>query len=666
MHGNRILAATLAATLFCFLPWSAHAQSGLIEAGKAAEAIPKIRAALSAYRAGTPLEQVIASLRKDTDVAALVRAVETNSLDLETAQRLGMAGDVTVVMQELVKARAVPGARPAERLSCSTGSCVTRLAKSIEAAGLVIGGPGAETVTGVGAEPRVLVQGVRELKAYMADLRAHPPEEANGFVKPQFELIPEAGQQVILAALNRSLPAEALQSLTTEAPELIPMLYGIYYRNGGGAPNITLADLYKNRDGGGAFQGYSMQPTLKSRIESAIAEHITPVQINAIAADGVDTAPFIANANDAIFSAMGRFSPPYHPDNPIEVAMIGLGTMGQGMAKRLIDGGHTVRGYAGRPGEPDVESMDALASYGGIKGGNSALETVQAMPADKPRVIWLMVPYPAVDSVIAEIKPALRPGDIIVDGGNSPFKSYNKPSLGEDGVLKTETVRGTMERAAELEKDGIYFVDVGTSGGQWGYTNGYGMMVGGDEKAVEVITPALETLAPGKNESWARMGGPGTGHATKMVHNGIEYGQMASIVEGLAVLESIGVNPVTAATVWGRGTIVDGFLMDVTRQGMVEFSQDGKLDLSSFSTQVGASGEGNWTVALATELNVPVPTIAAALQARFMTQTGNGYPGYVDREGQMLQLMRYMFGGHAPNVANGGVASGNFNGGGGN
>src|SRR6202167_3003951 len=195
----------------------------------------------------------------------------------------------------------------------------------------------------------------------------------------------------------------------------------------------------------------------------------------------------------------------------MQIAMIGLGRMGANMAQRLLRGGHTVVGY-----DPAVDARKALEQ----KGAESAASLDQMVAKLKaPRVIWLMVPAGAItDSTITNLSPMLAPGDTIIDGGNSNY-------------------RDTQRRAAAVAERQIHYVDSGTSGGVWGLAEGYSLMVGGDEAVVERLRPIFETLAPAPDRGWGRVGPVGSGHYTKMVHNGIEYGLMQAYAEGFSILQ---------------------------------------------------------------------------------------------------------------------------------
>ena len=196
----------------------------------------------------------------------------------------------------------------------------------------------------------------------------------------------------------------------------------------------------------------------------------------------------------------------------MDIGMLGLGKMGAGMAGRLLKGGHRVVGF-----DPNPEAVAELAKEGAA--GAGSLKEVREKLAP-PRVVWLMVPAgKPTETTLDTLKDLLSEGDIVVDGGNSDY-------------------RDTLRRAEKLSEKGIYLVDAGTSGGIWGQTEGYSLMVGGEEEAVKIIEPALKTLAPAPDRGWGRVGPAGAGHFVKMVHNGIEYGMMEAYAEGFALLKA--------------------------------------------------------------------------------------------------------------------------------
>jgi 6-phosphogluconate dehydrogenase len=296
----------------------------------------------------------------------------------------------------------------------------------------------------------------------------------------------------------------------------------------------------------------------------------------------------------------------------MELGMVGLGKMGGNMTVRLVRGGHTVVGFARRK-----EVVDGVVKQG-AKGADSLASLVRQLPA--PRVVWLMIPSGApVDQAIDQLHSLLAPGDLIVDGGNSYY-------------------RDTLRRAALVQSWGFRFVDVGTSGGVWGLAEGYSMMVGGDPADVERIRPILETLAPGRDRGWGRMGPVGSGHFVKMVHNGIEYGLMQAYAEGFAVLQAkaeFALDLHQVAEVWHYGSVVRSWLLELTEQALAE-----NPTLKGIAPYVVDSGEGRWTVAEALELNIPAPVITLALQQRLRSREADPFTE------KLLSMMRNKFGGH--------------------
>jgi 6-phosphogluconate dehydrogenase len=297
----------------------------------------------------------------------------------------------------------------------------------------------------------------------------------------------------------------------------------------------------------------------------------------------------------------------------MDVGMVGLGRMGANMAERLVRAGHRVVGYARRP-----EAVQAVASRG-IAGATSLPALVQALPA--PRVLWLMIPAgPAVDQAIQQLVPLLARGDILVDGGNSYY-------------------RDSQRRAAALAPQGIPFVDVGTSGGVWGLTVGYSLMVGGDANAVARLTPLFEALAPSSTTGWGHVGPSGAGHFVKMVHNGIEYGLMQAYAEGLSVLRQkaeFHLDLQQVSEIWRNGSVVRSWLLDLIAEGLRT-----NPDLTGIGGAVADSGEGRWTVQEAIELGVSTPVIALSLLRRLRSREIEPFGD------KLLALMRHEFGGHA-------------------
>jgi 6-phosphogluconate dehydrogenase len=297
----------------------------------------------------------------------------------------------------------------------------------------------------------------------------------------------------------------------------------------------------------------------------------------------------------------------------MEIAMVGLGKMGANMTKRLLQGGHRVV----------VSDLNKAVVATAVVDGAVAADSLETLPSllTAPRAVWVMVPAGGpTESVINALATVLSSGDIIIDGGNSNYKD-------------------TMRRAAMLREIGIHFVDVGTSGGVWGLTEGYSMMVGGSDEALAHLRPALETLAPGADFGWGRVGPSGSGHFVKMVHNGIEYGLMQAYAEGFEIMKAktdFGLDLHQIAEIWRYGSVVRSWLLDLTANALAD-----DPELSDIRGWVADSGEGRWTVFEAIDLDVPAPVITASLQARFVSRQGESYAA------KLLAAMRNQFGGHA-------------------
>ncbi len=321
----------------------------------------------------------------------------------------------------------------------------------------------------------------------------------------------------------------------------------------------------------------------------------------------------------------------------MKLAMIGLGRMGGNMARRLIEGGHKVVAF-----DRDPEALDDARGFGAL--GGSSLEQV-AEKLDTPQIWWLMLPAGAItESVMREISAIAPEGSVIVDGGNSFWKH-------------------DIERSRFLAERGITLVDVGVSGGVWGLTRGYCMMIGGDKAAVEHLDPIFLTLAPGigtiprtrnlpdapswqAEHGYVHCGPCGAGHFVKMIHNGIEYGMMQAYAEGFDVLKQrskanlpddlrFELNLSDIAEVWRRGSVISSWLLDLISIALAE-----DHTLSKYSGRVADSGEGRWTIDAAMEEAVPVDVLAASLFARFRSRVEFSYAD------QLLSAMRAGFGGH--------------------
>jgi 6-phosphogluconate dehydrogenase len=297
----------------------------------------------------------------------------------------------------------------------------------------------------------------------------------------------------------------------------------------------------------------------------------------------------------------------------MQIAMIGLGKMGGRMTKRLLRGGHEVVAYA-----LSEEAIHEAEADGAI-GAHSLEEVVAALKP--PRMVWVMVPHgDATESTIARLSELLEPGDVVVDGGNSNY-------------------RETLRRGDMLADHSIGMIDVGVSGGVWGLTEGYGMMVGGDDEAVERLRPILETLAPAPDKGWAHMGPRGAGHFVKMVHNGIEYGVMEAYAEGFAILKAkddFDLDLHQVAEAWRFGTVIRSWLLDLTARAL-----EADPALADIAAWVDDSGEGRWTLHEAIDEAVPAPVISQALFARFRSRRPENFAD------KLLAAMRHQFGGHA-------------------
>ena len=289
----------------------------------------------------------------------------------------------------------------------------------------------------------------------------------------------------------------------------------------------------------------------------------------------------------------------------MQLGLIGLGKMGFNMRQRLRDGGHEVVGYDPRPEVSDVATLAELAA---------------ALAA--PRVVWVMVPSgPITNETITALGDVLDPGDLVVDGGNSRYT--------EDGP-----------HAELLGRRGIGFVDAGVSGGIWGLTEGYGLMVGGSDEDIARVMPIFDTLRPPGDpaDGFVHAGPVGAGHYAKMVHNGIEYGLMMAYAEGYELLaaEPLITDPQAVIQAWTNGTVVRSWLQQLLAKALKE--DPGLADISDYTED---SGEGRWTVEEAIHHRVPVPVIAASLFARFASRQ--------DQSPTMkaVSALRNQFGGHA-------------------
>ena len=332
----------------------------------------------------------------------------------------------------------------------------------------------------------------------------------------------------------------------------------------------------------------------------------------------------------------------------MQLGMVGLGRMGGNIVRRLMRDGHECVVY-----DVSADAVAGLASEGAV-GASSLADLVSKLEA--PRAVWLMIPAGLTGKVVDEVAALLEPGDIVIDGGNSNY-------------------RDDVRRAAALQSTGVHYVDVGTSGGVFGLERGYCLMVGGPDEAFRRIEPVLRTIAPGggavertpgrsgdlapEELGYLHCGPSGAGHFVKMVHNGIEYGVMAALAEGLNILEhadagvqeaehSAEVAPLEepefyqftidtpkVAELWRRGSVISSWLLDLTAAAL-----HGNPTLDGLAGRVSDSGEGRWTVKAAVDTGVPAPVLAASLFERFASRDEDHFAT------QVLSAMRLQFGGH--------------------
>ncbi|MFA3842239.1 phosphogluconate dehydrogenase (NAD(+)-dependent, decarboxylating) [Streptomyces aureus] len=336
-------------------------------------------------------------------------------------------------------------------------------------------------------------------------------------------------------------------------------------------------------------------------------------------------------------------------DRPMQLGMIGLGRMGANLVRRLMRDGHQCV-----VSDVNAAAVAELAGEGAT-GADSPLDLVAKL--DKPRAIWLMLPAAIVDSILDQLEPLLEPGDILIDGGNSYY-------------------RDDITRAKRLADKSLHYVDCGTSGGVWGLERGYCLMIGGEDEVVAHLDPIFKTIAPGegcaeptpsrtRTDGTAPLGylhcGPnGAGHFVKMVHNGVEYGMMAAIAEGLSIIKRANagksrqevdaettplrdawayqydIDVAEVAEVWRRGSVVGSWLVDLIADAFA-----GSPSLDGFAGRVSDSGEGRWTVLAAVDEGVPAPVITTSLYERFESRQAGEFTD------KILSAMRSEFGGHA-------------------
>lgn len=332
----------------------------------------------------------------------------------------------------------------------------------------------------------------------------------------------------------------------------------------------------------------------------------------------------------------------------MQLGMVGLGRMGANIVRRLMNDGHECVVY-----DVNADAVTALAGEGAT-GAESFADMASKLEA--PRAIWLMIPAGLTGDVVDQVAEVLEPGDIIIDGGNSNY-------------------RDDVRRAAKLKPKGIHYVDAGTSGGVFGLERGYCLMVGGPNEAFDRIEPILKTIAPGKGDiertpgrtgdyapeelGYLHCGPSGAGHFVKMVHNGIEYGIMAALAEGMNILKNADagvreaqhsaeiapleepefyqftIDTPKVAELWRRGSVISSWLLDLTAAALEE-----NPTLDGLAGRVSDSGEGRWTVKAAVDTGVPAPVLSAALFERFASRDEDHYAN------QLLSAMRLQFGGH--------------------
>src|SRR5581483_8448501 len=294
----------------------------------------------------------------------------------------------------------------------------------------------------------------------------------------------------------------------------------------------------------------------------------------------------------------------------MRLGLIGLGRMGANMAQRLVEGGHAVVGYDRNP-----EAVERITLHGAA-GAATLVGLLDQLP--KPRAIWIMVPAgDPVSETIDLLLPYLAPGDILVDGGNSFYKD-------------------AIRRAGRLREREIAFLDVGTSGGIWGLSVGYCMMIGGEEEAFKKLEPVFKTLAP--PDGYLYCGKSGAGHYAKMVHNGVEYAMLEAYGEGFELLKSspFAFDLEKISHLWNRGSVVRSWLLELAEEA---FAKDPTL--AGIKGYVEDSGEGRWSVIEAIERAVPVPGIANSLFRRFQSRQDDRFSD------QFIAALRKEFGGHA-------------------
>lgn len=296
----------------------------------------------------------------------------------------------------------------------------------------------------------------------------------------------------------------------------------------------------------------------------------------------------------------------------MELAMVGLGKMGSNMALRLLNQGHRVFVY-----DIDEGAIRNLVTKGaeGIYHLNNIPKTLTP-----PRTVWVMVPAGRItEETIMSLAEILSPGDTVIDGGNSYYKD-------------------SQRLATKLQSKGLHFIDVGTSGGIWGLSEGYSLMVGGEKDVVKRHHTIFESLAPTPEKGWGHVGPNGAGHFVKMIHNGIEYGLMQAYAEGFEILKSkseFDLDLPQIAEIWRTGSVVRSWLLDLTARALAD-----NPELDGIKGWVADSGEGRWTVFESIDLDVPAPIITLSLQMRFASRQDESFSA------KLLAALRNQFGGH--------------------
>ncbi len=300
----------------------------------------------------------------------------------------------------------------------------------------------------------------------------------------------------------------------------------------------------------------------------------------------------------------------------MKIAVAGLGRMGMQIARKLSEDGHQVVAY-----NRSRDKVDEAVSYGATAAYDKE-GVIKAFSPDEQLVLWIMVPAEYVDEQLDEWLALVPKGSILIDGGNSDY-------------------RITQQRAEKVAKSGSTWLDAGTSGGIWGYQNGFSMMVGGGEEVFEIIEPAFKTLAAPRG-AYQHFGPSGSGHYVKMVHNAIEYGMMQSLAEGYRMLKEgpyKDIDMVAAGEVWQHGSVIVSWLNELTRDALRE-----NPTLEGIDGYVAESGEARWTLETAKDLDIPLPAIQAAFDVRLASQKGE-----VNFATKLLSAMRNKFGGHQLN-----------------